>query len=674
MDSDFLYGVQYYRPPRPPRNDWPNDLKNIKKQGFNAVKIWAVWRWINPKPDKYNFEELDELFDEAEKNGLNVVCNIILENAPAWVFKNHPDTMGINSNGKPIMPQARSAFLIGGYPGICFDNPLSRRLGGDFIRQVVRRYMDRENLYAWDAWNEFQGIRSCYCKYTWRSFIDWLKDKYGDIENLNKVWCRNYADWEEIEALNPTAQDTFSDSMDWMRFEQHRVLAELRWRINEIRKNDGKNPVGCHTGAPTTLLFNINDWEAAKESDFYGSSMYYDMPPWGIGEYREIGLSLDTLRSAAKNFWISELQCGPVYPMNSSVSKPAPEPEKIINSALRGISHGVKAILYWQWRPEITGMEAYGFSLTNPDGSLTERCKAIKRIAEFIDENIDLLRKAKVPESSIAMMVNPDTFFLDRILSKREPWKYVNSIKGFYHIFNDLRLQIDIVTPEKLKADFKGVIIVPFPLLFDVEITKNLENIVNNGGTLIMEAMPGLFDKNGIGSIKVPGQGLKPLLGCERRGIEPGSPTIKVYGEEVKGHLYKEWYKPLTAEVIGKFDDGVPAILKNSYGDGEELTLGTFLGLRYYYSRDPKLRDVVLRLIASKIKKEIDVDFPLEIRKLSCGKENLYFIFNSTSKSITSPILFDEQLKLEDLESKKMIKSGDSITLPPWGVEILIGK
>ena len=673
--ADFLYGVQYYRPPGPPQSDWTTDLRNIKKQGFNAVKIWLVWRWINPKPEGYDFGELDELMDEIERNDLRAICNLILENVPAWVPKVHPETMGIDVNGKPIRPQAKAAWIIGGYPGICFDNPLSRQLGSKFLHQVVSRYKDREALYAWDAWNEFHGVRSCYCQHTQRQFVNWLREKYCRIENVNRVWCRNYADWEEVEVIDPSVQNTFSDRMDWMRFERERVLAELRWRISEIQKSDAVHPTGCHTGMPTTLLFNINDWEAARNSAFYGSSLYYDMPSWGIREYREMGLALDTLRSASRKFWVSELQCGSIYPLDSSIGRPAPIREKIINSGLRCISHGAKGILYWQWRPEITGMEAYGFSLTTSDGSLTERCEAAREIAGFIEENRVLLEKAEVPASDVVILVDSNVFFLDSAIEQTKSWttadRYIRSIKGFYHLFNDLRLQADIVTPEKLRNGFRGVIIVPFPLLFKIETTRRLEKIVDNGATLIIEAMAGLFDENGVGSKELPGQQLKFLLGCESEGFKPGNPLMNIWEREIRGYMYKEWYRPLTAETIGSFEDHTAAVMKNTFGEGEAIAVGTFIGMSYYESRDPGIRQTMERFIASKVEKYIDVDFPLEIRKLECGQESLYFIFNSTAEAITSPIVFKKPVRLEDLVTGEVTESGDCITLSPWNVGVL---
>lgn len=57
----MLYGAQYYRPPFPGRACWRRDLAHMKELGFNCVKHWAVWNWIEREPGCFDFSELDEL-------------------------------------------------------------------------------------------------------------------------------------------------------------------------------------------------------------------------------------------------------------------------------------------------------------------------------------------------------------------------------------------------------------------------------------------------------------------------------------------------------------------------------------------------------------------------------------------------------------------------------------
>ena len=57
----MIYGSQYYRPPFPYRGCWENDLDNMVSLGFNTVKLWAVWNWIEREPGVFQFDDLDAL-------------------------------------------------------------------------------------------------------------------------------------------------------------------------------------------------------------------------------------------------------------------------------------------------------------------------------------------------------------------------------------------------------------------------------------------------------------------------------------------------------------------------------------------------------------------------------------------------------------------------------------
>ena len=49
-----------------------------------------------------------------------------------------------------------------------------------------------------------------------REFRRWLKDKYGDIDVVNRTWGRAYGEWDDINP--PNRHGTYSDWLDWGRF------------------------------------------------------------------------------------------------------------------------------------------------------------------------------------------------------------------------------------------------------------------------------------------------------------------------------------------------------------------------------------------------------------------------------------------------------------------------
>ena len=68
----FLWGSQYYRGPTPDRECWKRDMRRTREMGFNCVKNAVQWRWAHRKPDRFVFDDIDELMDLAGENELAV--------------------------------------------------------------------------------------------------------------------------------------------------------------------------------------------------------------------------------------------------------------------------------------------------------------------------------------------------------------------------------------------------------------------------------------------------------------------------------------------------------------------------------------------------------------------------------------------------------------------------
>lgn len=97
--AKFVFGAQYFRPPNPPRTDWRRDLASMSSHGMNTVKFWACWSWMHRSADEVNFDEFDELMDLAHENKLEVVVNVILENAPYWLAHEAPHSRYVDHEG-----------------------------------------------------------------------------------------------------------------------------------------------------------------------------------------------------------------------------------------------------------------------------------------------------------------------------------------------------------------------------------------------------------------------------------------------------------------------------------------------------------------------------------------------------------------------------------------------
>src|ERR1019366_10141213 len=58
----FVYGTAFYRPPNPPASLRRQMLKAIAQEyKFNTIRIYSSWVYHHREPERFNFEELEEV-------------------------------------------------------------------------------------------------------------------------------------------------------------------------------------------------------------------------------------------------------------------------------------------------------------------------------------------------------------------------------------------------------------------------------------------------------------------------------------------------------------------------------------------------------------------------------------------------------------------------------------
>src|SRR5690348_2635808 len=67
----FIYGSAFYRPPNPPPSQRRQMLKAIAEEyKFNVIRIYSSWVYHNPEPDRFDFEELEEVMRYCDEFSL----------------------------------------------------------------------------------------------------------------------------------------------------------------------------------------------------------------------------------------------------------------------------------------------------------------------------------------------------------------------------------------------------------------------------------------------------------------------------------------------------------------------------------------------------------------------------------------------------------------------------
>ena len=597
--KDYMFGFQYYRAPTPHEGNWERDLKKIKEDGFNTVKFWVQWRWSNPKKGVYDWKDLDELMDIAEKVGLDVVLNFILDVVPVWVVKKYPQSLMVTTKGEKMYPRSTICRQIGGAPSICLNNDKTSKIRFQFIQKAVEHFSSKKALKTWDIWNEpeltvaikrepsFEDL-VCYCDSCQKKFKSYLKEKYLSIEHLNSVWGRNYQNFNEVEP--PYGGGTYMDFIDWRNFFVYTVSMDAKKRVEIIKRFDKlTHEVTCHT-VLQPIFNNISccadTFEIAKYCDSIGNSAIFD------------DFSSRLLLSAAnrKPAYSSE-----VHITGGTTFIPFKEPTKqqLYKQILQPIFNGIKGVKVWQYRQEILGCEAPAWGTVDSCGDDTALYTELKKINAFLQENKTAFLENRQDAEVAVYLDNADealVFSDTGCLSL-----YNGTVKGAFNMLNDCNTHVDFINAELLQNErhMSKYKIVYFSNLYVItnKISNAIIRFIENGGTAIFEAgFACVNSEKGTYEAIIPGCGLSEKLGIRFRKILSAESIENSYinsqikveripvfadGEEYMGSTYRSWYTADDAIELARFADGETAAFEKAVGKGRVIVFNTLLSHEY---------------------------------------------------------------------------------------------
>ncbi len=641
----FPYGSQYYRAPSPPPEDWDRDLREMARLGFNMVKYWLQWRWNHPEKDRFYFDDIDRLMDLAQEHGLKVMLNTIVDVAPAWIYREHPDASMLTLDGRRIGPQTQPHRQIGGL-GVCLNHADVMDHLFRFLEACIERYRDHPALEIWNVGSEPELTQSmsemrlyaddaekigdmlCYCDHCKNAFRNWLAQKYESIDELNTSWNRNYQSFEEAEL--PRTRNTFNDVIDWRMFFVHTLGENVRRRFETAERIDaGRHPLMCHhvfiQGFPVTSTAN-DPWNVGRFGDLHGFTQMDDP------------MMCDILRCCAPGKPVISAEM--LMLMGYTLRMPkAIDADDIKRHVFTGIAANLKGFLFWQYRPEMLGREAPTWGLSHLDGSETPWLRSFAEVGDVLQKNAGFLLEAAPQPAEIAILFNPENQVFAWAATGNEKTA-TDSLLGAHRALYDHSYNIDFIHPRDF-GDEDGlsryrVIVIPFPYLLSRRIADRLKKWVEEGGTLIGEAYFGGWNREeGRHQTTLPGYGLHEVFKVRQRNAEPaqeheyvlyhgvtrkasqrvlrpglnepaqgagfvmaqpveaaGEGQVEITlqhplpglaaGAKVYGGMVRETYFMEGAEALATYADGAPAITIASCGSGKAILIGSYVALLHH--------------------------------------------------------------------------------------------
>jgi len=567
----LLLGTAWY-PEQWPEAQWESDLSLMEKAGVRMVRVGEfAWSRMEPSEGHYNLDWLERAVAAAGKHGISTVLGTPTAAPPAWLTQKYPETLRIDKEGRRAEHGNRQQFN--------WANPKYRELARKIAEQMARRFGRNPLVLGWQIDNEYAEVS--FDPETRAQFQQWLKARYGTLDNLNArwttaYWSQTYSSWDQV----PIETDYGNPGLllSWQRFVSDTWRSYQKNQLEVIRANSDPRQF---------ITTNMVGW--FEGYDHYTVAQDLDLAAWD--DYVGQG-HLDPARNGAahdltrgfkqKIFWVMETQPGSVNwaPINNALDK-----GEVRAMAWHDVGHGADAVSYWQWRSALNGQEEYHGTLVGADGAPVPLYSEVQQIGqEFARAGTALAGTS--PRSDVAILHSYDSRWAIQWQKHNKDYDPVEELISYYRPLRAISQSIDVIPPTARLERYK-LVVAPGLNVFSETIAKNLIEYVRQGGHLVLGQRSGMKDDdNGLQPAGQPGP-LVGLLGGRVEQYYALTDPVPVEGKfgSVEGKLWAELLSAKADDVevlayYGKSNgwlDGQPAAITRKVGKGRITYIGAWL-------------------------------------------------------------------------------------------------
>ncbi len=582
-----LYGGDY-NPEQWPREIWDEDMRLMRLAHVNIVST-PIFGWVSLQPDEdtFTFEWLDDILDRMAKNGVSACLATATAAQPAWLDQKYPDVLVVDENGNRRRHGNRHSF--------CPNSPNFRRLSTGLARRIAERYKNHPALLLWHVGNEYGTY--CYCEQCASAFRNWLRVRYGSLDELNRrwvtaFWSHTYTDWAQIEPPFANGERSMQAlRLDYHRFQSDSLLGCFKAEADVLREVTPGVPVTTNLMGAFYPL-NYRRW--AQEMDVVS----WDNYPRPEEPIANVAFNHALMRGLKEGqpFLLMEQSPSQQNWMPYNALKP---PGALRVQSYQAMAQGADSVMYFQWRRSRGSIEKLHGAIVEHSGSPNNR--VFREVAEIGRELKSLGSRTlggRVP-ARVAVLFDWENWWALRFSSGPSvDLDYVKVCRAYYAALHNLGVQTDIVAPDADLSRYE-VIVAPLLYLLRPEHAAQIEHRVHAGATFLTTFFSGLVDENDLvhegGS---PGP-LRRLLGLSVEETD-ALPTAKTNGLRLTQTFGKletdtvyasgllcDRLRMEGAETLGVYTDdfyaGEPALTRNRAGQGQAYFLATHLeeaGLR----------------------------------------------------------------------------------------------
>lgn len=490
----FLHGGDYNP------DQWLNypqvlkeDIELMKKAHCNTMSVGIfAWAALEPEEGEFNFDWMDEVLDRLADNGLYAVLATPSGARPAWMAQKYPEVLRVKAD--------RQRILFSGRHNHCYTSPVYREKVRIINTKLAERYKDHPAVLLWHLSNEYGG--ECHCELCQQAFREWLKNKYGTLENLNQAWwsmfwSHTYTDWSQIESPAPHGMNSIHGLvLDWKRFVTHQTVDFMKNEIKPLKDITPDIPVTTNMMGTYPVL---DYWKFAEELDVISWDNY---PRWhGKQEdwklASDIGFVHDINRSLKGGQPFMLMESTPSMTNWMSVSK-LKRPGMHLLSSLQAVAHGADTVQYFQWRKGRGGFEKFHGAVVDHVGHENTRVfRDVTEVGETLQQLDPIVGTSVEPE--VAVIYDwENRWAIDEAKALRQAdmgSDYEQTCKKHYREFWKRGIPVDVINMDCDLSRYK-VVVAPMPYILRDGVGERIEEFVKNGGTFLITYWSGIVDEH----------------------------------------------------------------------------------------------------------------------------------------------------------------------------------
>ncbi|MGW2835579.1 beta-galactosidase [Streptomyces sp. NPDC001286] len=277
LPARVLFGAAYYHEYTPaydpelrPDERLKTDLDLMAEAHFTVIRVGeSVWSTWEPENGRFDLDWLQPVLDGAHERGISVILGTPTYAAPPWLARQYPEITAEYATGQRLGWGARQE--------IDFTHPAFRFHAERVIRKMVARYADHPAIIGWQVDNE-PGLHLLHNRGVFERFVDHLRDKYGDVETLNREWGLVYwshrlSTWADLWTPDGNEQPQYD--VAWREFQARQVTEFIGWQSDIVREY--AQPGQFVTTCISYTRQGVEDDEMSDRLDIASGNPYYDM-------------------------------------------------------------------------------------------------------------------------------------------------------------------------------------------------------------------------------------------------------------------------------------------------------------------------------------------------------------------------------------------------------------